>query len=62
MRKLSALGDGRVVLSRLDGVDREKLGRSLGASSTQIAALPIKSGFAKKLAVLLRQEGFDIDE
>jgi ribosomal protein L7Ae-like RNA K-turn-binding protein len=60
LRKLEAAGGnagGRILHSALEGVNREELGRSLGVRSAQIAALPLKSGFAKKLAVLLQQEG-----
>jgi ribosomal protein L7Ae-like RNA K-turn-binding protein len=62
LRKLEGFDQGQVVCGALEGVDRGALGRSLGIRSAQIAALPIKSGFAKKLAVLLRQEGPGIDE
>jgi hypothetical protein len=60
LRKLD--GAGGVFHRTLEGVDREELGRSLGLSGVQIAALPLKSGFAKKLAELLQQEGLGIDE
>lgn len=41
----------------LQGVSREELGRSLGIQSAQIAALPMKSGFTKKLAEMLQAGG-----
>jgi ribosomal protein L7Ae-like RNA K-turn-binding protein len=49
--KLTAGGSVCFVIK---GVSRERLGRSIGVDSTQIAALPIKSGFTKNLAELLR--------
>jgi ribosomal protein L7Ae-like RNA K-turn-binding protein len=62
LRKLGGRNVGRVISHMLAGVGREELGRSIGVREAQIAALPINSGFAKKIAVLLRQEGFGIDE
>jgi hypothetical protein len=59
---LRKLGGAGVFHRTLERVDREELGRSLGLSGVQIAALPLKSGFAKKLAELLQQEGLGIDE
>ena len=56
LKKLARAGD-RVICHTLAGVERGELGKSLGVRSAQVAALPIKSGFAEKLAELLRQEG-----
>lgn len=41
----------------LKGLSRLEFGRLLGLRQTQIAALPAKSGFAKKLIELLSEEG-----
>ena len=50
-RKLTDRGSVCFVIK---GVSRERLGRSIGANSAQIAALPIESGFAKNLSELLQ--------
>jgi ribosomal protein L7Ae-like RNA K-turn-binding protein len=62
LRKLDARSGENLVCCVLSGTSRAELGRSLGVSGAQIAALPLESGFAKKLAVLLQQEGLGIDE
>lgn len=62
LKKALALGGGKGVCRALDGVGREELGGYVGVRSAQIAAIPIKSGFAEKMALLLRQEGSGIDE
>jgi hypothetical protein len=62
LRKLGGVRKGSLVCRTLGGSSREELGKSLGVRSAQIAALPLESGFAKKLAVLLQQEGLGIDE
>lgn len=46
----------------LEEVTREELGRALGVTSAQVAALPFKSGFVNKLAELLQQGGRCLDE
>jgi ribosomal protein L7Ae-like RNA K-turn-binding protein len=50
-RKLAGSGSVCFVIK---GVSRERLGRSIGVNSAQIAALPIESGFAKNLSELLQ--------
>jgi ribosomal protein L7Ae-like RNA K-turn-binding protein len=60
LRKISVLDGEKTTCRTLGGVEREELGRHIGASSAQIAAIPINSGFAKKIALLLRQEGSGI--
>ncbi|MDR0616324.1 MAG: hypothetical protein LBG29_05895 [Synergistaceae bacterium] len=60
--KISASGDGKTTGRTLSGVGRDEMGRYIGVRSAQIAAVPINSGFAKKITLLLRQEGSDIDE
>jgi hypothetical protein len=62
LRKMDGGDAMRIVSHKLAGIGREELGRSIGIRGAQIAALPINSGFAKKIAVLLRQEGSGIDE
>jgi ribosomal protein L7Ae-like RNA K-turn-binding protein len=61
-RKIGASGDGKTTGRMLCGVGRDEMGRHMGVRSAQIAAVPINSGFAKKITLLLRQEGSDIDE
>ncbi|MDR3280600.1 MAG: hypothetical protein LBT23_08805 [Synergistaceae bacterium] len=41
----------------LDAVSREKLGAALGLNNAQIVALPLGSGFVKKLKELLKIGG-----
>lgn len=41
----------------INGVTREELGNAVGVAGAQIAALPLDSGFAKKIAELLEQGG-----
>jgi ribosomal protein L7Ae-like RNA K-turn-binding protein len=62
LRKIGALDEEKTKSRTLSGVGRDELGRHIGVSSAQIAAIPINSGFAKKIALLLRQEGSGIDE
>jgi ribosomal protein L7Ae-like RNA K-turn-binding protein len=62
MRKALALDGEKTTCRALRGVGREELGRHIGVLSAQIAAIPADSGFAKKMALLLRQEGSGIDE
>ncbi|MDR1516278.1 MAG: ribosomal L7Ae/L30e/S12e/Gadd45 family protein [Synergistaceae bacterium] len=62
LRKALALDGKKTVCRALRGIGREELGRYVGVRSAQIAAIPIESGFAKKIALLLRQEGSGIDE
>jgi ribosomal protein L7Ae-like RNA K-turn-binding protein len=61
-RKVLAMEGEKTTCRALRGVNREELGRHIGVLSAQIAAVPIDSGFAKKMALLLRQEGSGIDE
>ncbi len=46
----------------IPGVTRDTLGRALGVGSAQVVALPVRSGFAKKLTELLQQGGRCFDE
>lgn len=43
-------GDAEIFL--LEGTGRTELGASLGVTAAQIAALPVKSGFVKKIYTL----------
>ena len=60
-RKLkSALSESRCICYTMQDVTREDLGRALGVENVQIAALFMESGFAGKLAELLRQGALHI--
>ena len=61
-RKVLALDGEKTTFRALRGVGREELGRHIGVLSAQIAAVSMNSGFAKKMALLLKQEGSGIDE
>ena len=61
IRKLSSsLSDGRSICYTMQDVTREDLGRAVGVQNVQIAALFMESGFAGKLAELLRQGALHI--
>lgn len=52
---------GSVLRIAINGVDRTVLGRSVGIASTQIAALPLQHGFARKILNIF-DDGSDADE
>lgn len=45
------------ICGTIEKLTREELGKSMGIHSAQIAALPLESGFAKKIAELLQLGG-----
>jgi ribosomal protein L7Ae-like RNA K-turn-binding protein len=55
LRKIGPkLKGGGSVCHVIKGVSRERLGRSVGVNSAQIAAIPINNGFVRNLAELLQ--------
>lgn len=52
---------GSILRITINGVDRAMLGRSVGITSTQIAALPLGHGFARKILNIF-DDGSDADE
>lgn len=54
LRKLDSVAErGDAAVYTLSGVDRNRLGGSMGLVQAQIAALPLESGFAKKIITLV---------
>ena len=63
LRKLRSSKAGENLnIYTLKNTDRELLGRSVGVETAQITALPVGSGLAEKIILILSEDRSDADE